>query len=311
MVFDIVGYFIDPAKTQVPGQLFTRSTRCAPTIRESPALVARRCRFRAMKDPASSTWVACSPPEAKSIAFNIIAVDTGARGFFSVTPGDEATYQSSTINWSGAGQVIDNGQFVALAPDGTIKVFNGSAVDTNMMIDVLGYFTDQATSFTGDHFFPLNPVRAYDSRAAAPAWPSGSWCVPQRERGQRSQHHDRGGDGARCRANRIHLNQLQHHRSRHHDSRLVRSGTGQFDPNADEFDQLADLRVMSSPTASPWVSAGTARSACAPAPAARRTWWWTCSATSGSRTGRLPATSEERLELGGGFGVLRAVLRNP
>lgn len=168
MVFDIVGYFIDPAKSAEPGQLFHQinpmraydSRIAGPGGTPLPIPGEQGSRVIDVGDML--------PPDAKSIAYNIIAVDTSARGWFSVTPGDAETFQASTINWATGGQVIDNGQFVALAGDGTIKVFNGSTEPTNLIIDVLGYFTDEDTSFSGDYYHPINPVRAYDSRAPQP-----------------------------------------------------------------------------------------------------------------------------------------------
>jgi len=109
-----------------------------------------------------------STADAKAVAYNIVAVDTPARGFFAVTPGDVVPYDASTINWAGPGYVIANGQFSKIANDGTIRVFNGSSLPTNAIIDITGYFTDEASSFSGNYFFPIVPARAYDSRAPQP-----------------------------------------------------------------------------------------------------------------------------------------------
>ena len=102
------------------------------------------------------------------MAYNISAVDTSARGWFAVTPGDAATYRSSTLNWAGAGDVIDNGQLVKLDANRQIKVFNGYGPPTNLVVEVLGYFTPSVGATDGTYFHALDPVRAYDSRAAQP-----------------------------------------------------------------------------------------------------------------------------------------------
>ncbi|MDQ1249530.1 MAG: hypothetical protein QG597_3905, partial [Actinomycetota bacterium] len=166
MLFDVVGYFIDPAVAdgglfhEVAPQRVYDSRKAGPGGTPDPIPANQGSRVIPVNQAV--------PAEATAIAYNIIAVDTTSRGWFAVTPGDAATYQSSTINWPDAGDVIDNGQFVKIAPDGTIKVFNGATEPTNVIIDVMGYFTDEATSFSGDYFHPIAPVRTYDSRAPQP-----------------------------------------------------------------------------------------------------------------------------------------------
>ena len=106
---------------------------------------------------------------ATAVAYNISAVDTSARGWFAVTPGDAAaTYRSSTVNWPGAGDVIDNGQFVKLDANRQLKVFNGYGPPTNFVIEVLGYFTPSLDALDGTYFHALDPARAYDSRVPLP-----------------------------------------------------------------------------------------------------------------------------------------------
>ena len=169
MAFDVVGYFIDPAKAVTPGQLFHPMTpqRVFDSRTSGPGGTPdpiqpgdQNSRVVRVNQPL--------PADAKAVAYNIVAVDTPARGFFAVTPGDVVTYDASTINWAGPGYVIANGQFSKIANDGTIRVFNGSSLPTNAIIDITGYFTDEASSFSGNYFFPIVPARAYDSRAPQP-----------------------------------------------------------------------------------------------------------------------------------------------
>lgn len=169
MAFDVVGYFIDPAKAVTPGQLFHPMTpqRVFDSRTSGPGGTPdpiqpgdQNSRVVKVNQPL--------PADAKAVAYNIVAVDTPARGFFAVTPGDVVTYDASTINWAGPGYVIANGQFSKIANDGTIRVFNGSSLPTNAIIDITGYFTDEASSFSGNYFFPIVPARAYDSRAPQP-----------------------------------------------------------------------------------------------------------------------------------------------
>ncbi len=171
-VLDIVGYFIDPSQA---GQVFHEITptrvydsRTAGPWGTPDPLAGGADRVLSVADGLTPPSQDIVPAGATAVAYNISAVDTSARGWFAVTPGDAATYRSSTLNWAGAGDVIDNGQLVKLDANRQIKVFNGYGPPTNLVVEVLGYFTPSVGATDGTYFHALDPVRAYDSRAAQP-----------------------------------------------------------------------------------------------------------------------------------------------
>lgn len=171
-VLDIVGYFIAPGAT---GDVFHEitPTRVYDSRIAGPGGTPDPVPGRGNRVVSTANGIAPPTPDivpvgATAVAYNISAVRTTSRGWFAVTPGDAATYRSSTVNWPGGGDVIDNGQFVKVDANRQIKIFNGSSDATDVVIEVLGYFTPDATATDGTYFHNLDPVRAYDSRVPAP-----------------------------------------------------------------------------------------------------------------------------------------------
>lgn len=82
------------------------------------------------------------PEGATAIAYNLAIVDTVGAGFLSVTPGSSATFSAASINWSGTGQILANGQLAKLDASRRVKVFagGGSGAATHFVIDVQGYY---------------------------------------------------------------------------------------------------------------------------------------------------------------------------
>ena len=110
------------------------------------------------------------PAGAVAVAYNITVIDMNTAGWLTVVPGDVANPPvSSTINWSGRGEVLANGIVVGVDDQRGVKVFAGpvgSSMRTQFVIDVVGYYLPVQASPTGSTFTPVDPVRAYDSRTA-------------------------------------------------------------------------------------------------------------------------------------------------
>ncbi|MCB9411727.1 MAG: fibronectin type III domain-containing protein [Actinobacteria bacterium] len=171
-VLDVVGYFINPG---TPGTVFHEITptrvydsRTVGAGGTADPIAGHGDRVISVANGTTPPTPDIVPAGATAVAYNISAVDTLSRGWFAVTPGDAVTYGASTVNWPGAGDVIDNGQFVKLDANRQIKVFNGGSTPTNVVIEVLGYFTDSIGATDGTYFHSIDPVRAYDSRAPQP-----------------------------------------------------------------------------------------------------------------------------------------------
>jgi hypothetical protein len=98
-----------------------------------------------------------------ALAYNVTVMDPGGAGHLRVFPGDMALPNASTVNF-GTRDNVTNGTLVKLSPRGTIKVYNGSGLPVRFVVDVVGYYR----SDSGATFYPMDPARAYDSRAALP-----------------------------------------------------------------------------------------------------------------------------------------------
>jgi len=81
------------------------------------------------------------PVGATAVAFNVTAVATTGTNFLAVAPGSAASYQASTLNWTGAGQTIANASISPVDSSRQVKVFIGSGTgSTHVIIDIQGYW---------------------------------------------------------------------------------------------------------------------------------------------------------------------------
>jgi hypothetical protein len=80
------------------------------------------------------------PNGATAVAFNITTTGANGGNFFSVNPGDAASYTASTVNFA-AGLDIANASVVKLDSSRQIKVFCGGDVGSaHVIIDIVGYY---------------------------------------------------------------------------------------------------------------------------------------------------------------------------
>ena len=79
------------------------------------------------------------PAGATAITYNLTSDGSTVNGFVAITPGDAATFATSSLNLNGT--PLANGGTVAIAGDRTVKVFVGGGGSTQVIIDVTGYYT--------------------------------------------------------------------------------------------------------------------------------------------------------------------------
>jgi len=102
--------------------------------------------------------------KVNAVVYNLTATNGSAPGHlrvqpFSSTPG--ALTPTSALNWYGSGDVVANSSVARLGQDGKIVLYNGSSSPVKAIIDIQGYFV---TDGTGLRYFPVDPVRVFDSR---------------------------------------------------------------------------------------------------------------------------------------------------
>jgi hypothetical protein len=80
------------------------------------------------------------PAGATAVTANITVVSASGAGFLTVNPGGVITVDSSTINWSTAGQVLANGVTLTLNTTRQLSVVAGGGGSTDFIIDISGYY---------------------------------------------------------------------------------------------------------------------------------------------------------------------------
>ncbi|MFF1408458.1 hypothetical protein ACFVX6_01455 [Streptomyces sp. NPDC058289] len=99
------------------------------------------------------------PFGATAVALNVTVTNPKDAGHLTVYPSGKAAPTASNLNFSG-GQTIANSVIVPIGADGKIKIRNGSWKGTDVIIDVVGYYspTSQAA------YVPFQPYRRIDTR---------------------------------------------------------------------------------------------------------------------------------------------------
>lgn len=104
----------------------------------------------------------CSiPTTAKTYVLNVTLVPRGGVDFVTVWPGGEARPNFWTVR-SPDGLIVANAALVKPGPGGTIQVY--ASHNTDVIIDISGYFTDYTTQGTNLVYYPLTPCRVVETR---------------------------------------------------------------------------------------------------------------------------------------------------
>ena len=93
-------------------------------------------------DTGAVNTVDIVPPGSTAVTANVTVVDTFGSGFLTVNPGGNLTIGAATINWTDAGQILNNGVNLTLNTLREVTVLAGGTggSSTQFVIDVTGYF---------------------------------------------------------------------------------------------------------------------------------------------------------------------------
>ncbi len=97
------------------------------------------------------------PVGATAVVMNVTAVSPTALGYVTVWPAGQARPTASNVNFR-SGSIVANLVIAKLGPNGDVAIYN-SAGTTQVVADVLGYFTASAAAVTS-----VTPTRLLDSR---------------------------------------------------------------------------------------------------------------------------------------------------
>lgn len=80
------------------------------------------------------------PSGATAVTFNVTATNTAGPNFLAVAPGDAASTDVSTLNWSAAGVSIANASVVKLDASRQLRIFAGPGGSFDAIVDITGYY---------------------------------------------------------------------------------------------------------------------------------------------------------------------------
>ena len=108
-----------------------------------------------------------------SVALTVTVVNPTATGYLTLFPANESVPLASTVNFA-RGVTVAHFTVLAVSPGGQVAIFN-SAGDTNVVVDVEGYYSSASGSSGsgGSYFVPLKPSRICDTRPGNPSKLSG------------------------------------------------------------------------------------------------------------------------------------------
>ncbi|MFF8263532.1 PKD domain-containing protein [Streptomyces virginiae] len=106
------------------------------------------------------------PEGVTAVALNVTATNPKEAGHLSVFPSGGSVPITSNVNFT-AGQTIANAVIVPVGPDGSINVRNGAWAGTDVIVDVVGFYSRDSKAA----YMPIKSVRLIDTRD--PRWPHG------------------------------------------------------------------------------------------------------------------------------------------
>lgn len=108
------------------------------------------------------------PQNITAVALNVTVTEPKGPGHLTVFSGGGPVPTASNLNFE-PGQTVANAVIVPVAADGTIKVFNGSWMPADVVVDVVGYYSQDSRAA----FLPFTPFRTLDTREEAYDWADG------------------------------------------------------------------------------------------------------------------------------------------
>jgi PKD domain len=94
-----------------------------------------------------------------AVALNVTSTASQGAGFLTAYADGTNTPTASNVNFT-AGQTIANSVITPVGSDGKIRIFNGSAKPTAVVVDVVGYYSAASVSA----YVPITPTRLFDTR---------------------------------------------------------------------------------------------------------------------------------------------------
>ena len=173
VVVDITGYYAPPGSGglyfhPLPSPIRMLDTRAGQTACDTPGAPIAGGVERTQQGRVFCNGFTI-PSNAAALVGNATTVGPGGQGFLTLYPGNAPTRPLAASSNFANGQTMNGPFVVGLGTDGTFKIY--SSVTTNLVVDVLGYYSPDALDLNGAGllFNPLpRPVRLLETRQGQP-----------------------------------------------------------------------------------------------------------------------------------------------
>lgn len=105
------------------------------------------------------------PSDATAVALNVTVTNTTAASYLSVYPTGGAQPHVSNLNWT-MGETVPNSVIVPVGTGGSVTFYNYTG-NTDVVVDLEGYFASEPSGTTAGSYVPLTPSRITDTRAGS------------------------------------------------------------------------------------------------------------------------------------------------
>ncbi len=171
VVIDIAGYYAPPGASGLYFHPLPKPIRLLETRLGQPGCFTPGTPLAANTDTVQQGTTTCDgvtiPATAKALVGNATTVFPSANGFITLYPADAVSRPLAASGNYRASTVLNSPFTVGLSPAGQFKIY--TVATTDLVIDVLGYFSADATDVngTGLLFNPITPTRLLDTRPGA------------------------------------------------------------------------------------------------------------------------------------------------
>ncbi|MFE9633311.1 PKD domain-containing protein [Streptomyces sp. NPDC006463] len=157
LLADVTGYFSHTAASGYNPLAPVRAVDTRNGTGTAQGQLAGQGTFSVQMAGRNGVWKGIS-----AVALNVTVTNPKEAGHLTVFPSGQAAPSTSSVNFT-AGQTVANSVIVPVGPDGQISVRNGAWAGTDVIVDVVGFYTNESSGA----FVPMDPARMLDTRDAA------------------------------------------------------------------------------------------------------------------------------------------------
>ncbi|MEU3772986.1 PKD domain-containing protein [Streptomyces sp. NPDC032472] len=164
LIADITGYFTQSASSGYTPMTPARFVDTRTGLGTAQGQVAGQATFGTQISGQYGV-----PAGITAVALNVTVTNPKEAGHLTVFPSGQSAPTTSNVNFT-AGQTIANSVIVPVGPDGRINVRNGAWAGTDVIVDVVGYYSPASSG----SFMAVDPHRRFDTRTwDKPMYPRG------------------------------------------------------------------------------------------------------------------------------------------